>query len=219
MNSDLWSINTPIKSNQNTKQKTMTTQSLHIKTVIVGDGSVGKTCLLHAYANNDFPEEYVPTVFDNYSTNVMIDGKVINLGLWDTAGQEEFDRLRPLSYPGTNVVLVCFSVVNPISLENVLEKWFPEVRHHLPSVPIILVGTKIDLKEDEATIKKLKNSGLNVVNKEDVEKAMKRINSHKYVECSAKTQEGLKKVFDEAIKAVLLDPKKKKNKNKECLVL
>ena len=66
----------------------------------------------------------------------------VELALWDTAGQEDYDRLRPLSYPDTDVILMCFSIDSPDSLENIPEKWTPEVKHFCPSVPIILVGNK-----------------------------------------------------------------------------
>src|SRR5277367_1964624 len=104
----------------------------------------------------------------------MVDGKPINLGLWDTAGQEDYDRLRPLSYPQTDVFLICFSLVSPTSFEvclcctfyclfcnfvvfniikkkNVRAKWYPEVTHYCPRTPIILVGTKQDLRDDSST--------------------------------------------------------------------
>ena len=61
-------------------------------------------------------------MFENYVTLVNFDGKLVELALWDTAGQEEYDRLRPLSYPESNVILIVFSVDFPVSLGNVQDK-------------------------------------------------------------------------------------------------
>jgi len=181
-----------------------------IKLVVIGDGAVGKTCLLISYANNRFPEDYIPTVFDNYVVNLTAGERNIELGLWDTAGQEEYDRLRPLSYANANVFLICFSLVNPVSFENVSAKWYPEVMHFCPEVPQILVGTKLDARSDQGLLEKLKSQGQKPVTTEQGQELARKIKAVKYMECSAKTSEGLKAVFDEAIKAVLFQKRKKK---------
>ena len=167
-----------------------------VKCVVVGDGAVGKSCLLIAYTTNAFPGEYIPTVFDNYSANVMVSGTPINLGLWDTAGQEDYDRLRPLSYPQTDVFLICFSVVNPTSLENVVSKWHAELSHHCPNTPIVLVGTKSDLRSSPPP------AGRTYVTQEQAQAVADRIGAVDYVETSALLGR-MNGVFDTAILTVL----------------
>ncbi|CAG8535572.1 5171_t:CDS:1 [Ambispora leptoticha] len=190
-----------------------------IKCVVVGDGAVGKTSMLISYTTNAFPGEYVPTVFDNYSAKPMVDGKPINLGLWDTAGQEDYDRLRPLSYPQTDVFIICFSLVCPTSFDNVLSKWLPELSHYSPNVPTILVGTKLDLREDRETILKLRQEGgVPITYARGVQMA-KDICAVKYLECSALTQKGLNNVFDEAVRAGLSTLPKPQPKCKLCTIL
>ncbi|KAF8391289.1 hypothetical protein HHK36_023591 [Tetracentron sinense] len=140
-----------------------------IKCVTVGDGAVGKTCMLISYTSNTFPTDYVPTVFDNFSANVVVDGSTVNLGLWDTAGQEDYNRLRPLSYRGADVFLLAFSLISKASYENISKKG---------------------------------------------EELKKKIGAAVYIECSAKTQQNVKTVFDTAIKVVLRPPKPKKMRQK-----
>lgn len=183
-----------------------------IKLVIVGDGTVGKTSMLISYTTNTFPEEYLPTVFDNYTSTVVVDSITVSLGLWDTAGQEDYDRLRPLSYPQTNVFLVCYSVISPSTYTNITNKWIPEIKHHCPDTPIVLCGTKIDLRDDPNSIQQLQKQNLAPIRREQGMKLAKKLKAYAYVECSALTQKGLHQVFEEAIRAVLVPKVTKQNK-------
>ncbi|KAF2223302.1 belong to Rho subfamily [Elsinoe ampelina] len=206
------------------------------KLVIVGDGACGKTCLLIVFSKGTFPEVYVPTVFENYVADVEVDGKHVELALWDTAGQEDYDRLRPLSYPDSHVILICFAVDSPDSLDNVQEKvgrkdhvlswlppmltlslqWISEVLHFCQGLPIILVGCKKDLRYDQKTIEELHKTSQKPVTPEQAEDVRKKIGAQKYLECSAKTNEGVREVFEHATRAALLTRKEKK---KKCLIL
>jgi small GTP-binding protein len=166
-----------------------------IKCVVVGDGAVGKTCMLVAYAEDRFPEEYLPTVFDNYAAQMVVDGNPICLELWDTAGQEDYDRVRPLSYPNTDVFLVAFSVTSRTSFTNVRDKWLPELLSQplvdLSVSKVILVGTKSDLRGDAAAAAA---TGGDLVSREEGEALAKQLACVRYLECSARTREGLKQV-------------------------
>ncbi|VDN56847.1 unnamed protein product [Dracunculus medinensis] len=182
------------------------------KLVIVGDGACGKTCLLIVFSKDQFPDVYVPTVFENYVADIEVDGKQVELALWDTAGQEDYDRLRPLSYPDTDVILMCFSIDSPDSLENIPEKWTPEVRHFCPNVPIILVGNKKDLRNDPQTIRELAKMKQEPVRPEQGRTIAEQIGAFAYLECSAKAKDGIREVFEKATQAALQQKKKKKSK-------
>ena len=180
------------------------------KLVIVGDGACGKTCLLIVFSKDQFPEVYVPTVFENYVADIEVGGRQVELALWDTAGQEDYERLRPLSYPDTDVILMCFSIDSPDSLENIPEKWTPEVRHFCPNVPIILVGNKKDLRNDENTKRELQKMNQAPLKADEGKRMADTISAVAYLECSAKTKEGVREVFEQATRAALVVRRKKR---------
>lgn len=205
------------------------------KLVVVGDGECGKTCLLIVFSKDEFPEVYVPTVFETYVADIEVDNNEVELALWDTAGQEDYDRLRPLSYPDTDVVLMCFSVDNPDSFENIAEKWVPEVNHFCPKVPIILVGNKKDLRHDHSTlletekrrqkmisapgetiIPDVKHPKIDMVLNAEGKLLADRMKAYAYLECSAKTREGVREIFETAARASL---QKQKTSQKGCKIL
>lgn len=195
--------------------------SRFIKCVTVGDGAVGKTCMLISYTSNTFPTDYVPTVFDNFSANVVVDGNTVNLGLWDTAGQEDYNRLRPLSYRGADVFLLAFSLISKASYENIVKKWIPELRHYAPGVPVILVGTKLDLRDNKQFF--MDHPGAMPITYALGEELRKQIGAAAYIECSSKTQLNVKNVFDAAIRVVLQPPKQKTRRRrphqKNCVLM
>uniref|UniRef100_A0A3Q0SPU4 Rho-related GTP-binding protein RhoG n=1 Tax=Amphilophus citrinellus TaxID=61819 RepID=A0A3Q0SPU4_AMPCI len=188
-----------------------------IKCVMVGDLEVGKTCLFISYTTNQFPSEYVPTVSNNFVMTVMIREMEYTLKVCDTSGHDDYDRLRPLSYPQTDVFLVCFSTVSPSTVDNVKEKWVPEISFHCPGAPFLLVGTQVDLRYDSNTLEKLAKNKQQAISFESGEKLAVELNAVKYMECSALTQEGVQKVFEEAIQVVLERPHTKSSSR--CILL
>lgn len=170
-----------------------------IACVVVGDQGVGKTCLLQAYTRGAFPAALpAPTICDTYSIDLQVAGKKYTLRLWDTAGAEEFDRLRSLAYENADVFIVCYNLAKPASASNAVRKWIPEVKHHRPGIPVILVATQTDLRGCAQSLSRLERSP-------GTRRSLRRqSNASAYTECSALTGVGVKDVFDEAVLAALL---------------
>eukprot|EP01098_Paradermamoeba_levis_P010464 TRINITY_DN4392_c0_g1_i1.p1 TRINITY_DN4392_c0_g1~~TRINITY_DN4392_c0_g1_i1.p1 ORF type:complete len:199 (+),score=8.89 TRINITY_DN4392_c0_g1_i1:43-639(+) len=169
-----------------------------IKCVVVGDGGVGKTSLLTTYVTNIFPTDSTPQN-ENYMANMSVQGRAYNLELCDTGGQKAYDRLRPLSYANANIFIIAFSLVDPISFENVQIKWIPELQHYCPLVSVVLCGTKSDLRDDEKTIQRLAQQNQSPITKAQGEQLRQDIKAMAYVECSALHQQGIKELFIQAL--------------------
>eukprot|EP00731_Ephydatia_muelleri_P009254 Em0004g1592a len=192
--------------------------AVSLKVVIVGDGAVGKTPFLTTWMTNAFPSCYVPTVFENYSANVMVDGKPVSLSLWDTckhdfisdeprsplcyfqlAGLDDYDRLRPLSYPQTDVFLIAFAVDNKHTYDRVRLKWLPEIKHFCPNTPWLLLGLKADLRSSSEP----NRPGREFVTEQAARDVAKKLGAIGYCECSSLTQSGLSNAMDLAMRASL----------------
>ena len=186
------------------------------KLVVVGDYACGKTCLLVVFCKDEFPEVYIPTVFEDYFIDIEVDRRHVELVLWDTGGQVEYTGLRHLSYPDTNVILMCHSIDSPDLFKDIASKWVPEVKYFCPNVPIILVGNKKDLRHDKTTKDGLRQLNQKLVNHEEGRMMAETIRAFAHLECSAKSREGVREVFETAAKAALQAKRKKK---KVCVLV
>ncbi|KAG6039354.1 hypothetical protein E4U41_002856 [Claviceps citrina] len=202
------------------------------KLVLLGDGACGKTSLLNVFTRGYFPTVYEPTVFENYVHDIFVDNVHIELSLWDTAGQEEFDRLRSLSYDDTDLIMLCYSVDSKDSLENVESKWVGEIADNCPGVKLVLVALKCDLREkagddedgdgdgygdDHATAAPSERPSPPLIQYDKGLEVAKRIGASRYLECSAMKNRGVNEAFTEAAR-VALSVKKDREENK-CTVL
>ncbi|XP_048677946.1 rho-related GTP-binding protein RhoF isoform X1 [Lepidochelys kempii] len=165
--------------------------------------------------------KYAPSVFEKYTTSITVGNKEVILNLYDTAGQEDYDRLRPLSYQNTNMVLICYDVMNPTSYDNVLIKWYPEISHFCRGVPLILIGCKTDLRKDKEHLRKLMSSEQEPITYTQGEATCQQMKAQAYLECSAKCRENIEDVFKEATNIALnaMKKAKRRKKRKRCSIL
>ncbi|KAJ6492207.1 cell division control protein 42 [Mycena sanguinolenta] len=189
----------------------------YVKCTLIGDDGVGKTSLLTSYSDNRFPTDYIPSLFGGFSATTMVGDTPCTLAVFDTLagrGDPDYDRLRPLTYPQTDVFIVCFSVGLPTSFSNIKDKWFPESEHHCPGVPRVIVATQIDLRIDFAEKEKT------TITSTQGESLARELKAARYVECSAKTHEGVHAAFDAATHAAIeYQQRHSRNKGFKCVVL
>uniref|UniRef100_A0A3B4ZJP6 Ras homolog family member G n=1 Tax=Stegastes partitus TaxID=144197 RepID=A0A3B4ZJP6_9TELE len=133
----------------------------------------------------------------------IVGSQQVCLTIADTAGREDYLRFRQLSYNHVDTIVICFSIANPTSYENVKQKWYPEVKHNCPDVPLLLVGTKSDLRDNQEVLETLKQQHQSTVTLQEGTEMANQIKAVKYLECASINQEGLDEVFDEAVLAFL----------------
>jgi len=176
------------------------TDKQELKVVIVGDGAVGKTCLCTVFTTKEFPTSYETTIFDTQSSTINILGKEYNIKIWDTAGQEEYENIRTLSYKNADLFMVLYSVDSRKSLDNIRNKWMTEINDYEPTVPKLLVGTKSDLRTAKGS-KDQPSLG-------EVKKLKKDFKFMGSMECSAmKSVDSVTEVFQEAGKIIINPPR------------
>ncbi|NXX56591.1 RHOA protein, partial [Scopus umbretta] len=194
--------------------------ALRRKLTVVGDDRCGKTCLLFALRHKQLPKSYEPTLFDAYTTDTEVDGKEMKLILFDVAGKNEFSyrNLRTVFYKDTDIILMCFSVDRPDSQQNILDFWVPEIKAFCPTVPIILVATKTELRGDEG-LKKLTTPGNETIDTTEGKALAASIGAYAYLECSAKTKEGVDTALEIISQCALNAKRRRKRHYRHCQIL
>lgn len=189
------------------------------RVAIVGDGACGKTSLLSRFALGYFPQNSLPTVFDSYVTEVCVDGRSVQLALWDTADREDCERFRNLAYSKSHAILIGFNVTDPEGLANVRQKWTAEAREKRPNLPIILVGLKKDLRVDRLAEEETKVKSLVFVSAGQGSELAEQCGVSQYLECSALTGDGVDDVFEAATRAAMSVVNTKCGRSGQCVIL
>ena len=177
----------------------MKQKRINIKVTLVGDSNVGKTSFIHTFQTGQFPEGYVPTIYESYLPQITINSQIINIPLWDTNGSNEYDSLRPLSYPQTDIFLLCFSLTDKTSFDNITSKWLPEILFHNETSQYILVGFKHDEKQ---SILQSNPSSHQIVDSNDIKQLAEEIEASGYIEVSSKSNYNVREVIELCVSIV-----------------
>jgi Ras-related C3 botulinum toxin substrate 1 len=194
----------------------------HIKVQVIGCEDRLRVDLVHTYCNGGWSGGYFPTTGGVPSHIDMVEDMEVNVEMWYPSNGEEYKKLRPLGYPDTDLFILCFSLVLPSSLEEVQKEWLPEVKEHCPDTPYILVGLLSDSRDSfEKHAEEYREKGWEPVPTAKGEEMKEAIGAQAYVECGARINYNVKKVFHTAIKIVLHSPPRSRpesGKKKDCQI-
>ena len=192
--------------------------------VTVGDSKTGKSSLLCALKDGKLTNQEVPESFSTFTHKMKVDGRKLELGLWDTSGDPKYEGLRRLSYPNCDVFIVCYSVNSRRSFENVSKVWLPELeKHGSPSAPVVIVATKKDSRP-RASLNRNGSIGLNsgkpvpperFVTYDEGLQLANNVHAYAFLECAALSENGVNDVFEQVVRAVLKHVKDEKAKDKQ----
>ncbi|ESO94121.1 hypothetical protein LOTGIDRAFT_118856 [Lottia gigantea] len=186
-----------------------------LKCVVVGDDWVGKTSMLMGYATNRYPTQHVPAVFDNYTGCVKVAGRKIDLEIMDSIQQESCAELCHNTFNDTDVFVVCFSVVQPDSLENVQKHWIPHIKNMAPETPFVLVGTQADLRQADFLLTELHQQGKEFISQSDADEMARNLGATCYVECSPGVEKQVRQILNRALATVIQETMT----SKQCVIL
>ena len=175
-----------------------------VRTIWIGDPESGKTSLLTSYTKNVFPQQYVPSLNENYTVqvnNFLYGGKERHINLNISTVTVDSTAMNGEEYePQSDVVVIVCAIDSPESFKTVEKDLIPKAKTQLPGKPVIIVGTKTDLRKDEGSIQRLAAKNEHPVTLKEGMKLAKRAGIQNYVECSAKELGSVKAVFEEVLK-------------------
>ena len=188
-----------------------------LRVVFVGDPAIGKMSAITRIACNYYTDDPYPTIHEVlYKEHTYMD-KDYKIGLWVTAGHDEYDALRLRSYPFTNMIAICFAASSPPSFEHVRTKWLPEITQHAPNVPFILICTRIDTREDDSIVYRLQQKhGRGCITTGEGRDLAAEIGALHYFETSASTGEGFSEIVDKVLESQL---DRQNNRKAGCILL